>query len=139
MCSGMRMASPRPQATITPLTHSITGGVHIGCHRDNIENRVIASVSLGAVRNFVMSYAPTKAGAAKGGDGTAATEKKKWALANGSLVVMQGDTQRNWKHEIPKCVACLMRRPTPHKPRREAKVKQGRISLTFRQLVYPAK
>lgn len=42
----------------------------------------------------------------------------RWLLAGGSLVVMQGDTQKNWKHEIPK----------------EKKVKQGRVSLTFRQL-----
>lgn len=46
--------------------------------------------------------------------------RKKWILANGSLVVMQGDTQSHWKHEIPK----------------EPKVKEGRISLTFRQLVF---
>lgn len=47
-------------------------------------------------------------------------EKLKWTLENGSLLVMQGDTQLNWKHEIPK----------------EPTVKDGRISLTFRQLVY---
>lgn len=45
---------------------------------------------------------------------------KKWMLENGSLVVMQGTTQQHWKHQIPK----------------EAKVKNSRISLTFRQLVF---
>jgi hypothetical protein len=45
---------------------------------------------------------------------------KKWLLENGSLVVMQGETQAKWKHQIPK----------------EAKVKDSRISLTFRQLVF---
>ncbi|KAK4684788.1 hypothetical protein P7C73_g5381, partial [Tremellales sp. Uapishka_1] len=40
-------------------------------------------------------------------------------LGNGSLVVMQGRSQEYWKHEIPK----------------QPKVKTGRISLTFRQLV----
>lgn len=45
---------------------------------------------------------------------------KKWTLANGSLLVQQGRTQEFYKHEIPK----------------EAKVKRGRISLTFRQLVW---
>lgn len=34
----------------------------------------------------------------------ATVDLKKWALASGSLVVMQGDTQRYWKHEIPKYV-----------------------------------
>lgn len=28
--------------------------------------------------------------------------KKRWTLETGSLVVMQGDTQKYWKHEIPK-------------------------------------
>lgn len=46
--------------------------------------------------------------------------KKKWSLANGSLVVQQGRTQDFYKHEIPK----------------ELRVKEGRISLTFRQLVW---
>jgi alkylated DNA repair dioxygenase AlkB len=41
-------------------------------------------------------------------------------LASGSLLVMQGQTQKLWKHEIPK----------------EKKVEEGRISLTFRQLVF---
>jgi alkylated DNA repair dioxygenase AlkB len=27
-------------------------------------------------------------------------EQKKWVLANGSLLVMQGDTQENWKVRI---------------------------------------
>ncbi|KAF8596523.1 hypothetical protein BDV93DRAFT_500401 [Ceratobasidium sp. AG-I] len=93
------------------------GSVYIGKHRDNKENKVIASVSLGAVRTFIMSPAATarnkKAGSGK-------SDIKRWELANGSLFVMQGDTQKNWKHEIPK----------------QPKVTEGRISLTFRQLVY---
>lgn len=44
--------------------------------------------------------------------------KISWVLANGSLIVMQGDTQKNWYHEIPK----------------EKAITTGRISLTFRQL-----
>jgi alkylated DNA repair dioxygenase AlkB len=87
-----------------------SGDVYIGLHSDNLENRVIATVSLGAERTFIMRHRTIK-----GNEGV-----KKWKLANGSLFVMQGDTQRFWKHEIPK----------------EPKVKGGRISLTFRQLVY---
>jgi len=87
-----------------------TGDVYIGLHADNLENRVIATVSLGAERTFIMRHRTIK-----GENGL-----KKWKLANGSLFVMQGDTQRFWKHEIPK----------------EPKIKEGRISLTFRQLVY---
>jgi alkylated DNA repair dioxygenase AlkB len=87
-----------------------TGDVYIGLHADNLENRVIATVSLGAERNFRMTHRNIK-----GENGL-----RKWKLRNGSLFVMQGDTQRFWKHEIPK----------------EPRIKEGRISLTFRQLVF---
>jgi len=83
------------------------GSVYIGKHSDTKENKVIASLSLGAPRTFTMT--PRKGSPGK---------SVKWVLGNGSLVVMQGKTQDNWKHEIPK----------------EPKVTEGRISLTFRQL-----
>ncbi|KAK4697857.1 hypothetical protein P7C70_g8152, partial [Phenoliferia sp. Uapishka_3] len=98
------------------------GTVYIGNHRDNRENRVIASLSLGAKRTFVMTHDSPPSLKTKTGlpseDGL--LYKKRWELANGSLVVMQGATQQKWKHEIPK----------------EPKLKDGRISLTFRQLVF---
>ena len=87
-----------------------SGDVYIGLHSDGLENRVIATVSVGAERTFIMRHRTIK-----GELGI-----KKWTLGNGSLFVMQGDTQRFWKHEIPK----------------EPKIKDGRISLTFRQLVF---
>ncbi|GAA5849050.1 hypothetical protein JCM5353_004144 [Sporobolomyces roseus] len=118
------------------------GQVYIGNHRDNRENRVIASLSLGAPRTFIMEHdkppssapASTKKPVKSRGKTktqepcTETTESgeddllyyKKWMLENGSLVVMQGTTQQHWKHQIPK----------------EAKVKNSRISLTFRQLVF---
>ncbi|SCV67206.1 BQ2448_5852 [Microbotryum intermedium] len=120
------------------------GKVYIGNHRDNKENRVIASVSLGAKRTFIMTHAPP-AFSSRGGSRTSPAESKsgeisaviphdsdpetddsellrskRWKLHHGSLVVMQGQTQTYWKHEIPK----------------EPKIKEGRISLTFRQLVF---
>nr|GAT54887.1 predicted protein [Mycena chlorophos] len=93
------------------LNRYASGEETIGKHRDTKENGVIASLSLGAVRTFHLI--PNNP------DGGAKT--KKWPLANGSLLVMSGATQDNWKHEIPK----------------EAHVKDGRISLTFRQLPEP--
>ncbi|KAJ7049961.1 hypothetical protein C8F01DRAFT_1181112 [Mycena amicta] len=93
------------------INHYANGEETIGKHRDGKENGVIASLSLGAVRTFHMI--PNKT------DGGAAT--KKWPLANGSLLIMRGATQENWKHEIPK----------------ETHVRAGRISLTFRQLPDP--
>lgn len=47
-------------------------------------------------------------------------ERHRWTLANGSLLVMQGDVQRRYTHEIPK----------------EKRIKDSRISITFRQLIY---
>ncbi|CAE6423741.1 unnamed protein product [Rhizoctonia solani] len=70
------------------------GSVYIGKHSDTKENKVIASVSLGAVRTFIMS--PKSAGRNKGSK-SKTVEAKRLDLANGSLVVMQGQTQDNWK------------------------------------------
>lgn len=86
------------------------GDVYIGLHADSLENRIIATVSLGAERTFIMRHRTIKGDAGL----------RKWKLGNGSMFVMQGDTQQFWKHEIPK----------------EPKIKEGRISLTFRQLVF---
>ncbi|KZO99127.1 hypothetical protein CALVIDRAFT_534674 [Calocera viscosa TUFC12733] len=85
------------------------GSVSIGRHSDTLENKVIASISLGAERQFILR--PREKSAA---------DPVKLRPADGSLLVMQGDTQINWKHEIP----------------RETTIKRGRISLTFRQ-IYP--
>ncbi|KIM37334.1 hypothetical protein M413DRAFT_448620 [Hebeloma cylindrosporum] len=113
------------------------GTVYIGNHRDNLENKVIASLSLGAPRTFIMTRDLRKKGdknrkslksannLRQGSspqnalDEVPSVTRKSWILQSGSLVVMQGETQKHWKHEIPK----------------EPKVKEGRISLTFRQLV----
>ncbi|NOU27380.1 MAG: alpha-ketoglutarate-dependent dioxygenase AlkB [Polyangiaceae bacterium] len=53
---------------------------------------IIASVSLGAARRFVLR---PKAKAA-------APLRHEMTLGHGSLLVMLGDTQRNWVHGIPK-------------------------------------
>ncbi|CAG8495827.1 11529_t:CDS:2 [Ambispora gerdemannii] len=83
----------------------------IGEHSDNERELkklgVIACVSLGAERNFVLRNKVER------------RLVRKLALADGSMVVMKGNTQANWKHSVP----------------REKKIVNGRISLTFRQLV----
>lgn len=63
--------------------------------------------------------------------------RKSWLLESGSIVVMQGETQMHWKHEIPKYVFRTKLFPPALTTitRREPRVKEGRISLTFRQLV----
>ncbi|BGP20897.1 hypothetical protein JCM10213_003395 [Rhodosporidiobolus nylandii] len=104
------------------------GKVYIGNHRDNKENRVIASLSLGATRTFTLTHvsppsqAPSSPPPLSPSSPPAPALQYKWTspLPSGSLIVMQGRTQERWKHQIPK----------------EAKVKEGRVSLTFRQLVF---
>lgn len=45
---------------------------------------------------------PTTSTPVNGSNDDAGLYEKKWILENGSLVVMQGETQQFWKHEIPK-------------------------------------
>ncbi|CAO1635302.1 unnamed protein product [Parajaminaea phylloscopi] len=99
------------------------GSVYIGKHSDNLENRVIVTVSLGAQRSWIMTRKPprgAKAESKRSGVKLPKPETRRWPLENGSLLVMQGDCQKEWYHEIP----------------REKGVHGGRISITFRQLVY---
>lgn len=68
-------------------------------------NPVIASISLGAVRQFVLKHVRTGA-------------KLKFELNSGSLLIMGGTTQHHWVHALPKTKGTV--RP--------------RINLTFRQI-----
>ena len=68
---------------------------------------VIASLSLGAVRRFVLKSRSTP------------TVKRAVELPHGSLLLMRGDTQRNYRHALP----------------RTARPVGARINLTFRRIV----
>lgn len=70
------------------------------------KNTTIATLSLGAERRFDFIHTKTK-------------EKISIALENNSLLIMTGDTQVNWLHQIPTTT----------------KITKPRISLTFRQLL----
>ncbi|MGC1204969.1 MAG: alpha-ketoglutarate-dependent dioxygenase AlkB [Flavobacteriaceae bacterium] len=65
-----------------------------GWHADNEKelgtNPIIASVSFGAERVFRFKHRYDKA------------LKNKLTLENGSLLLMKGETQHNWLHQIPK-------------------------------------
>jgi len=78
-----------------------------GWHADNEhelgKNPVIASLSFGATRRFDLRHNITK-------------EKISFNLTNGSLIIMKGEMQHYWKHQIAKT----------------KKVSQARINLTFR-------
>ena len=79
----------------------------VGLHADNEPEMrsAIASVSLGAERLFWL----------KGKGGSVAFSER---LPHGSLLVMAGNTRKNFKHEVPK----------------EPSVSRPRINLTFRRI-----
>ena len=81
------------------------GNDSVGLHADNEPEMgpIIASLSLGAERLFRL----------KRSDGTVALAK---TLPGGSLLIMAGETQKNFKHEVPK----------------DRQVREPRINLTFR-------
>jgi alkylated DNA repair dioxygenase AlkB len=81
-----------------------SNGWHADNERELGRNPVIASVSFGAERSFHLQH------------NTIADAKLKITLGNGSLLLMKGETQHFWKHQIPKT----------------AKPIGARINLTFR-------
>lgn len=83
----------------------VNGEAYICMHDDGEKSsESIASVSFGASRKFVIENKKNK-------------DKYELLLHNNSIIVMKGsDFQKNWKHGIPI----------------EKKIKQPRISLTFR-------
>ncbi len=69
-------------------------------------NPVIASVNFGATRKFQLRHRNTK-------------EKIELLLGHGSLLIMQGEMQHYWQHQVPKT----------------KKVLGERINLTFRHII----
>ena len=65
-------------------------GWHSDDEKELGKNPVIASVSFGAERIFHLKNKTDK------------TLKRKISLAHGSLLLMEGATQHNWKHQLPK-------------------------------------
>ncbi len=88
------------------------GGDSMGWHSDDEKelagNPVIASASFGATRNFQFKHKEHK------------NSKVSIDLNNGSLLIMQGATQHNWLHQVPKTA----KQPGP------------RINITFRDIKY---
>jgi len=86
---------------------SDSNGWHSDDEKELGKNPAIASVSFGAERVFHLRKKKDK------------SEKHKMVLKNGSLLLMKGETQHTWQHQIPK----------------SKKVNDPRINLTFRKLV----
>jgi alkylated DNA repair dioxygenase AlkB len=92
------------------LNYYRNGNDHVSWHRDNEKvlrvNPVIASVSFGATRTFRFRHVEDK------------KLVRSTELHHGTYVLMKGETQHRWEHEVPKT----------------KKVLAPRISLTFRVL-----
>ncbi len=84
-----------------------SNGWHSDDEKELGENPIIASVSLGGERVFKMRHKNDK------------SMHKRLTLTSGSLLLMKGETQHHWQHQIPKTT----KKVTP------------RINLTFRIII----
>lgn len=81
----------------------------------------IASLTLGARRDFLMKHKPVTGTT---GSGSGSQDKPlKLSLGSGDMVIMRGETQSNWLHSIPK--------------RKGGESGSGRINITLRKAVVP--
>ncbi|MFW5815395.1 MAG: alpha-ketoglutarate-dependent dioxygenase AlkB family protein [Wenzhouxiangella sp.] len=89
------------------------GRDYMGWHADNEPELgpepVIASVSFGAQRRFVLKPR------------TGGPERVEFELESGSLLLMCGDVQEHWLHQLPRAM----------------RVSEARINLTFRKILNP--
>ena len=85
------------------------GRDYMGWHADDEKelgmNPTIASLSFGSTRDFCFKHKVTN-------------DKKTIELENRDLIVMKGETQKFWKHSIPK----------------RLRIKEPRLNLTFRYI-----
>ncbi|GAA4230617.1 alpha-ketoglutarate-dependent dioxygenase AlkB [Postechiella marina] len=79
---------------------------HTDAEKELGENPIIASVNFGAERKFQLKHIETN-------------EKVEIVLKHGSLLIMMGELQHYWKHQVPKT----------------KKVQAERVNLTFRVIL----
>lgn len=79
---------------------------HTDAEKELGKNPIIASVNFGATRKFQLRHIYTK-------------EKLEIELTHGSLLIMQGELQHFWQHQVPKT----------------AQIVTERINLTFRVII----
>lgn len=85
-----------------------SNGWHSDDEKELGTNPVIASMSFGAERRFLLRHKMTG-------------EKVEFNLTSGSLLIMAGETQHHWQHTIPKTKRFV----------------EPRINLTFRKVLVP--
>ena len=83
-----------------------SNGWHADDEKELGQNPIIASLSFGATRRFDLKHKLTN-------------ERISFELNSGSLLVMGGEMQHFWKHQIPK----------------QKKIDEPRINLTFRKII----
>lgn len=103
-----KVTNEKYNSCLLNLYHSGEEGMswHSDDEKELKKHGAIASLSFGAVRKFVFKHKETK-------------EKVELTLDHGSLVVMKGEVQDYWLHQLPK----------------SKKVKAPRVNLTFRAMV----
>ncbi|KAL1651436.1 hypothetical protein SLS58_000776 [Diplodia intermedia] len=108
------------------VNYYASGDDSISYHSDDErflgQDPAIASLSLGATRDFCMKKKPPPKGKAAEGNGKSRElpEKPlKLPLGSGDMVLMRGATQAEWLHSVPK--------------RRGGESGKGRINITFRK------
>jgi alkylated DNA repair dioxygenase AlkB len=79
---------------------------HTDAEKELGKNPIIASVNFGATRKFQLRHIHSK-------------EKLEIELTHGSLLIMQGELQHYWQHQVPKT----------------AQIVTERINLTFRVII----
>ncbi|EHA27953.1 hypothetical protein ASPNIDRAFT_184467, partial [Aspergillus niger ATCC 1015] len=115
------------------VNYYATGDDSISYHSDDErflgQNPTIASLSLGAGRDFLLKHKPGAAGGTTDTDraiANAAAKPLKFPLKSGDMLIMRGETQSNWLHSVPK-----------RKGLQGSAGALGRINITFRRAVVP--
>ncbi|KAI9036441.1 alpha-ketoglutarate-dependent dioxygenase AlkB family protein [Aspergillus affinis] len=108
------------------VNYYATGNDSITYHSDDERflgaEPAIASLSLGAKRDFLMKHKPPPTPEKNPGR---ESRPLKFPLGSGDMIIMRGPTQANWLHSIPKRKAEV------------GGVGQGRINITFRKAIVP--
>ncbi|KAL8388374.1 hypothetical protein RB595_009286 [Gaeumannomyces hyphopodioides] len=111
------------------VNYYATGADSISFHSDDERflgpNPAIASLSLGAQRDFLLKHKPVAPGAGDSTGKDSEATQLKLALASGDMILMRGKTQANWLHSIPKRTG-------------KNQLDGGRINITFRRAMVKA-
>mmetsp|Transcript_13371 Transcript_13371/g.29490 ORF Transcript_13371/g.29490 Transcript_13371/m.29490 type:complete len:153 (+) Transcript_13371:605-1063(+) len=103
------------------MNHYRSGEDAIGFHADDEKvygrNPIIASVSFGAERDFVLRR--KKPAVSTGRSTSLQSDRRTVLLEHGSVLVMMGSIQHHWHHSLPV----------------RKKISQPRINLTFRRIL----